>query len=189
MTRRELFPMALAPLAAGLVPAFGQTLPRPADSLAINTLTGTKMDVKSMKGKVVAVELLLTWCSHCQASGRVLQDLYTELKPKGFEVVGAATNWQNMPPPAEEAKKAVGEFMGITKAAFPIGWIMQDDAMRFLQHPAGKNLYFPQLVLIDRAGRVVFQHTGEVDASELRAEITKALAAPATRVSTAKKKA
>ena len=93
MTRRELFPLALAPLASALVPAaFGQTVPRPAEELMVNNLTGGRTSLKAMKGKVVAVELLLTWCSHCQASARVLQDLYTELKPKGFEVMGVATN-------------------------------------------------------------------------------------------------
>src|SRR5689334_16704832 len=93
-TRRELLPLAIAPFLPALAPtaAFGQTVPRPADPLLINMLTGPKFNTASLKGKVVAVELLLTWCSHCQASAKVLQDLYTELKPKGLEVVGAATN-------------------------------------------------------------------------------------------------
>jgi len=178
MTRRELFPLALAGAALAPTLAFGQTVPRPADALLINTLTGTKLNVNAMKGKVVAVELLLTWCSHCQASAGVLQSLYTELKPKGFEVVGAATNTD-----ALKAKDDIGGFMGITKAQFPVGWVTQDECMRFLQHPAGKNLYFPQLVLIDRKGNVVYQHTGEVELPALRAEIEKALApaAPAAR--------
>lgn len=183
VTRRELFPLAIA--GAALVPrlALGQTVPRPADELLINTLVGPKLNLKAMKGKVVAVELLLTWCSHCQASAGVLQALYTEFKPKGFEVVGAATNTD-----AVKAKDDIGGFMGITKAQFPVGWITQDDCMRFLQHPAGKNLFFPQLVLVDRKGNVVYQHTGEVDLASLRAEVTKALAAPVPAARKAAKK-
>ena len=175
-TRRELFPLAIAPFLPALVAesAFGQTIPRPADELIISTLTGGRLNVNAMKGKVVCVELLLTWCSHCQASAKVLQDLYTELKPKGFEVVGAATNTD-----AAKAKEDIGGFMGVTNAKFPIGWITQDQTFRFLQSPMGKLLSFPQLVLIDRKGNIVYQHTGEVDADALRAEIMKALSAPA----------
>ena len=186
MTRRELFPLALAPLASSLVipAAFGQTVPRPADELLITTLLGSKINVNSMKGKVVVVELLLTWCSHCQASAKVLQDLYTELKPKGLEVVGAATNTD-----AVKAKDDIGGFLGVTNAKFPVGWITQEQSMRFLQHPAGKNLYFPQLVLIDRKGRVVYQHTGEVDAAALRLEINTALGTAAPAAATRKKAA
>jgi thiol-disulfide isomerase/thioredoxin len=186
MTRRELFPLALAPLASSLIvpAAFGQTVPRPADELLINTMTGSKISLKAMKGKVVAVELLLTWCSHCQASARVLQDLYTELKPKGLEVVGAATNTE-----AAKAKEDIGGFMGVTGAKFPIGWIPNDQSYAFLQHPMTKGLQFPQLVLIDRKGNVVFQHMGEIDAAALRPEIMKALGAAAPVAARRTKKA
>jgi peroxiredoxin len=184
MTRRELFPLALAPLASALVPAaFGQTVPRPAEELMVNNLTGGRTSLKAMKGKVVAVELLLTWCSHCQASARVLQDLYTELKPKGFEVMGVATNTDST-----KSKEDIGGFMGVTGAKFPVGWIPSDQTYSFLQHPMTKQLMFPQLVLIDRKGNVVFQHMGEIDAAALRPEIMKALgAAPAPAAKRTKK--
>ena len=175
--------MALAPIAAGLsIPAFGQTLPHPADELQITTLLGSKIDLKQFRGKVCAVELLLTWCSHCQASGGVLEQLWSELKPKGFEVVGAATNVD-----ANTAKEEIGKFLGASGAKFPVGWVTQADTYRFLHAPVTKLLSFPQLLLVDRKGNVVYQHEGEVDINTLRAEIMKYLA-PAAGGAAAPKK-
>jgi peroxiredoxin len=165
----------LALLAAA--PVFGQTLPRPADELLINTVEGGKMDLKALRGKVVAVELLLTTCSHCQASARVLQGLYSELKAKGFEVVGGSVDVTD----AAQAKTAIPGFLQVTGAKFPVGWVGSGEAMRFLQWPAARNMMLPQLVLVDRKGAVVWQHMGEVEPAVIRAEIDKALAAPAPR--------
>jgi glutathione peroxidase-family protein len=182
MTRRNVW---LQLLLGGMLAlcAFGQTMPRPADELLINTVAGGKLDLKTLRGKVVAVEMLLTTCSHCQASARVLQGLSSELKAKGFEVVGAAVDVTT----AAEAKEAIPGFVATTGAQFPVGWISSGEAMRFLQHPAARNLLLPQLVLVDRRGNVVYQHTGEVEAPELRAEIDKILAVAAVRTKRAKK--
>jgi thiol-disulfide isomerase/thioredoxin len=176
VTRRFLMTFAVAAaVSLGGSSAFGQTVPRPADPLIINSLNGAApMDLAKMKGKVVAVELLLTWCEHCQNSAKVLQALSAELGSKGFSVIGAATDVD-----AKNAQEKVNAFLGITGAKFPVGWVTQPQTYAFLNHPMAKGLYFPQLVLVDRKGNVRWQHTGEISPAELKTEVQKLLDEPA----------
>jgi peroxiredoxin len=150
ITRRELWPL-LIPAAAGAA-----EIPRPAGKLLIKTYDGSTVPLSKYQGRVVAVEFLLTFCGACQQTARDLELLYQEFRPKGFQAVGVATNVTDA-----SAKSDLTGFVGTTKIRFPIGYVHKDVASEFLQHPMAKIMYFPQLVLIDRKGRIRFHEGGD----------------------------
>jgi peroxiredoxin len=172
ITRRNLFPLALAPLVPSL--ARGAEIPRPAGELSINTLSGGKMALSSYKGKVVVVEFLLTWCEHCQNAGRNLQKIYEELKGRDVQIIGVAVNTD-----APKAGADLGTFMAASGVQFPLGWVPQNISAAFLQHPMARPMYFPQIALIDRKGMLRFHEGGNAgavhDAATLRTQILKLL--------------
>jgi peroxiredoxin len=172
ITRRNLFPLALAPLVPSL--ARGAEIPRPAGELEINTVSGGKMKLSGYRGKVVAIEFLLTWCEHCQAAGKDMQRIHQELQNRGLQVLGVAVNTD-----AAKASSDLATFMGASGVQFPLGWVPQNVSAAFLQHPMARPMYFPQTVLIDKKGVLRYHEGGNTnsvhDAATLRQEILKLL--------------
>jgi thiol-disulfide isomerase/thioredoxin len=66
--------------------------PRPAPELVIKAANGQEQLLSKYRGKVVAVEFLLTTCPHCQKASQNMQKLYKELGPQGFQPIGIAIN-------------------------------------------------------------------------------------------------
>jgi peroxiredoxin len=174
----------LLSLAIGLslsMPAWGADIPRPAPDLTIKLTGGKTAQLKEYRGKVIALEFLLTTCSHCQSSSRKLNKLQQELGPKGFQAVGVAVN--------PMSHMLVPDYVKDYQLIFPVGYDVPETAQSFLQHPATLRLLMPQLVLIDRSGNIRFQHTGDLEESQMRSEIEKLLnePQPGTRKTAAKK--
>ena len=130
----------------------GAEVPRPAPKTVFPAPLGGTIDTAKFKGKVVAVEFLLTTCPHCQKTARILQSMRDELGPKGFEVVGVATNTGD-PTVVEAFRRQFG-------VKFPVGWGDRDVVHAYLQHPVMLTMYMPQLVFIDRTGTIRSQYPG-----------------------------
>ena len=68
--------------------------PRPsgekAPPLALTDLTGRRLDVGALRGKVVAVNFWATWCSPCREELPELARFWTENRGRCFELVGVA---------------------------------------------------------------------------------------------------
>ena len=69
--------LAVMPLAAAKIP-------RPAPDLSFFLPSGQEVKLGNFKGKVVALEFLLTTCPHCKRTSQTMQKLYQEFAPKGF---------------------------------------------------------------------------------------------------------
>lgn len=164
---------------SGVAAVQAQEIPRPAQDYVITLPNGQKTSVSAYKGKVVALEFLLTTCSHCQATAKTLTQLAKELGPKGFQPLGVAIN------PDPDVPGFVKEF-GVT---YPVGTGPRDPVYAFLQHSVmSPNLMMPQLVFIDRSGMVRAQYEGTADffkdeEKNMRALIEKLLAEPAKKTS------
>src|SRR5678816_2928053 len=65
-------------------------VPRPAKEFTVATPQGQQILLSSLKGKVVVVQFLFTWCPHCQAFSQVLTQLSSEYGPRGFQALGVA---------------------------------------------------------------------------------------------------
>ncbi len=62
----------------------------PAPPLALADLSGKRIDVASLRGKVVAVNFWATWCPPCREELPELAAFWTEHRGRCFEMVGVA---------------------------------------------------------------------------------------------------
>ena len=67
-----------------------QELPRPAMDYVITLPGGQTTSVSKYKGKVVALEFLLTTCPHCQRTAKTLTQATKDFGAKGFQSSPAA---------------------------------------------------------------------------------------------------
>jgi len=183
MRRRDLLKSALPAAAAGSL-LHGATLPRPAPDIIIsmpNSLPAVRLS--QYKGKVIAVEFLLTYCSHCQRASRNTELIYRDYAGQGFMAIGAAIN-------------PGGDVVGYKRdhnVTFPVGSVSQDTCMFFMQHLPMARLLLPQVAFIDRDFNIVEQHTGddaaffgEAEEKNLRAAVERLLKARPTPSKTGK---
>jgi len=184
MRRRDLLKTAVPAFAAAHV-LQGATLPRPAMDVKIALPNGKPaVQLSSYKGKVVLVEFLLTYCSHCQKASLASETVYQELKTKGFEVIGAAIN------PGGD----VISYARDLNLTFPVGTIQQDLAAAFLGFTMMHRMQMPEVAFVNRNFEVVSQYEGsdrffqENELANLRNEAQKWLTPPAAKPSSPAKK-
>ena len=155
---------------------------RPAPELAIHMSSGKDLQLSSYRGKVVCVAFILTSCSHCQNTTRILSRIQNDLGARGFQAVEAAIDGN--------AKILVPGFIQQFNPPFPVGYSDQPTAESFLQHSPMKILHVPGLAFIDRKGQIAAQFEGDdpfllegVQEKNLREKIEKLLgpAKPAKR--------
>ena len=135
--------------AAGL---FAGDAPRQAPELMIQLSPEKGMMLSAYKGKVVALEFLLTTCPHCQKTSQTLNRLQRELGSQGFQPVGVAIN--------DMANMLIGDFTKQFNLTYPVGYTLRDKAINFLQHPVMTTMMMPQVVIIDRTGMIRHQIPG-----------------------------
>jgi peroxiredoxin len=125
-------------------------IPRPAPDLTIPLPDGKQIKVTDYRGKVLALNFILTTCPHCQKTTQLWDAIYPELAPKGFAVVEAALN-QNPDIPS---------FVQQFKVPFPVGTAGVMPALDYIQWPKDKRPLVPFVVFIDRKGIIRAQYTG-----------------------------
>lgn len=161
-----------------VTPLLAAQIPRPAPELIVRLVNGQQLLLSQYRGKVVAVEFLYTTCPHCQNCSAVLNRMFKEYQPRGFQVLGVAFN--------EMATLLVPDYIGQLQLSFPVGVGLREEAVSFLQHPPMEILYVPQLVFIDRKGVIRAQYRGRDDfflneEANMRAQIESLLKEPASR--------
>src|SRR5512143_219218 len=62
----------------------------PAPSLSLADLGGKRIDLASLRGKVVAVNFWATWCAPCQFEIPEIAEVWRENRDRCFEVLGVA---------------------------------------------------------------------------------------------------
>jgi peroxiredoxin/mannose-6-phosphate isomerase-like protein (cupin superfamily) len=149
---------------AQVPPVAGPSPGTPAPSFHLIAVDGrTPIDSPTLKGKVIIVDFMATWCVPCRTAIPRLQALYAKYQSKGLEIVGIAAN---DPSEANDVKQwAAG-----LRAAFPIA---TDDA-RKTTLGAFKVETMPSTFVIDRTGTVKFVHKGYHDgeSDEIEQEIS-----------------
>ncbi|HEY6106633.1 MAG TPA: TlpA disulfide reductase family protein [Anaeromyxobacteraceae bacterium] len=112
-----------------------------APPLALADLQGRKVDLASLRGKVVLVNFWATWCAPCLEEIPELADAWREQRGRCLEVVGVA---EESGSPAE-----VGEFA--RRHAIPYPLLLDRDGKAAAEwHVPG----YPRSYLVDREGRV-----------------------------------
>ena len=124
------------------LPIFAAKIPRVAPDFVFETASGEKMSLSQFKGKVIALEFLLTTCPHCKRTSQVMQKLSKEYSGRGFQAIGVAFN--------DGAQSMLPSYALETGATYPIGASHRDRVIDFLQHPVMLTMWTPQIVIIDK---------------------------------------
>ena len=157
------------------LPALSQALPglpplRKAPELSFKLPGREKKQLSQYRGKVVALEFILTTCPHCQAAAKVMSSLQRELGPKGFQALDVAVNT------TDEA--VIKQFIASQQVTFPVGWIDAGSPMNnimalmnFMGMTAQDRPQVPQQVLIDREGMIRYQTPPQGDFTALEESV------------------
>ena len=152
--------------------------PRPSPPLTIERLGAPALQLSQYRGKVVALALIFTTCSHCQDLTRTLGPLSREYALRGVQVIECAFN--------DDAKQTMAQFLDQLQPPFPVGWTNRTAAMTYLQRTImdTRPLYVPHMLFLDRRGIIRADYPGESDffkdpATNIRAELEKLLKPPA----------
>jgi peroxiredoxin len=129
------------------------TVPRPSPDFAVQLNNGAQVHVNQFPGKVVVLAFVLTYCSHCQLTAKILTKLQQEFGPQGFQVVASAVD------PMSSMK--VPDFIRQFQPAYPVGFNEHSAAVDYLQHPVMFKMMMPQVVVIDRKGIIRAQLAGD----------------------------
>ena len=139
LTAGESAPLRKAPELAFTIPGQGERL------------------LSQYRGKVVALEFILTTCPHCQASSHELTKYQQEMGKRGLQVIDLAINaLDDMRKPAE-AEQMVAAFRQNFQVGFPVGYVPRAQMLSFLGFSPVDRMVVPQLVLIDRKGFIHYQ--------------------------------
>jgi peroxiredoxin len=168
-----------------VAPLIAAQIPRPAPEFPIRLVDGHRLSLSQYRGKVVVLAFVQTTCPHCQHLSVLLNRMYKEYAPRGFQVLGVAFN--------PMATLLVPDFVKQLDLSFPVGVGLHEEVESYLQHPAMEILYVPQLVFIDRKGIIQAQYAGQddffkepADEANLRQQIEALLKPPAARPAASK---
>lgn len=90
-----------------------------APATAGTDVDGNKVDLASMKGKVVLVDFWATWCPPCSLQMVRLNALLEKYKDQGFEVLGVNVDALREGSGGEKEKAVIRRFLLDHQAAFP----------------------------------------------------------------------
>lgn len=111
-----------------------------APDFALKTLDGKTVRLSDLRGKkVVLINFWATWCPPCRSEMPTMQQIYTEYKGKGFEIL--AINIER------DSKEEILEFMKELRLTFPV---LLDSDMKVTR--TYRLIGLPVSMLIDRQG-------------------------------------
>jgi peroxiredoxin len=140
--------------------AVGAAMPK----VELPTVGGPSSAAPQVEGKVVLYEFWATWCTPCHVQVEILKELYPKVRPRGVEFVGVATG---------EPADLVRGHLAKHPSPYPV-LLDQEEKLGTALEVLG----LPTLVIVDRAGRIVWRNTSLTDASTLERELA-AAGAPA----------
>ncbi|MGD1091335.1 MAG: TlpA disulfide reductase family protein [Bryobacteraceae bacterium] len=143
-------------LAVGSVALAMPPVPRKAPEFTIVEPSGKETLLTSMKGKVVLIGFVATWCEHCQQFSQMLTKIQRDLGPRGFQAMDVAFN-QGVTP------AMVNEFVHRFGITFPVGYASPDTVMNYLGISLAERYVYPEVVIVDRKGIIRAQSPSSGD--------------------------
>ena len=169
---------------AGLIGAFGITLPVRADQNGVvqaaaaatapeftgiaHWLNSGPLTLTQLRGKVVLVDFWTYGCYNCVNTLPYVTKLQRKYGNDGFTVIGVHTPEFPYEKSTSNVEAAIRQH-GIT---YPVA---QDN--NFATWNAYGNQYWPAQYILDKSGRIVYQHAGEGQYDEIDRTIQRLLAA------------
>lgn len=135
----------------------------PLPRVSLNLLQGGKLDLASMRGKVVVIDFWATWCVPCIAEIPMFNQLAGEYKSRGLEIVAVSLDEEG----AEKVKPFTQKYkMNYTQ-------VLGDQGVAAAFNVADSSL--PVALLVDKQGRVRARHVGITSKEVFEAEIKQLL--------------
>jgi len=145
------------------LPAQTSSTLRKAPELAFNLPGQGEHLLSQYRGKVVALEFILTTCPHCQMASHLMTKLQSDYGSRGFQALDLAINGLDEGRSPKDADALVQAFSATYQTGFPVGWVPREQMLSFLQIKPTQRSVVPQLVLIDRKGIIHYQEPPEGD--------------------------
>ena len=118
----------------------------PAPSFELAARDGARISLAGLKGDVVMINFLATWCGPCRQEMPHLEALYQRYSSLGFTLLGV--NVEDDPGGAEA-------WLAETPVSFPILFDSQNSVTKLYDVVA-----MPSTVLVDRSGNIRYVHHG-----------------------------
>lgn len=134
-------------------------------ALSVRTLDGTQLNLGALRGKPLLITFWATSCTGCVKEIPHLIDLYKEFAPRGLQMVAVAMSYD---PPNH-----VLAMRDARKIPYPIALDIEGNAARAF----GDVRLTPTSFLIAPDGRIVRQKIGELDMTDVRAQLRAMLGA------------
>lgn len=138
---------------------------QPAPKVVFSTLTGQKISLQDLHGKVVLVNFWATSCAPCMHEMPRLAEMYRQLNRRGLEIIAVAASYD---PP-----NSVLNYSETRRLPFPVALDIDDEVAKAF----GGLKAVPTTYLIGREGRIIFRAEGELAPNDLRSRLDEALAA------------
>jgi thiol-disulfide isomerase/thioredoxin len=158
--------------AGGEEPAGGPSAPDFSGGTA--WLNSPPLTIAGLRGKAVLVDFWTYSCINCQRTLPYLKQWWQKYRDQGLVIVGVHTPEFGF----EKERANVEQALGTYGVSWPV--VMDND---YAIWNAYQNRYWPHKFLIDRAGRVVYDHIGEGGYIETEQQIAAALGLDAAKVS------
>jgi len=161
-SRRFIIPAVILGLLAVL--AFMLTQQTQAPEVTFTTIEGKTIEMAELKGKVVLVNFWATDCPGCIAEMPGLIKTYNEYKPKGFEVIAVAMEYD---PPSQ-----VLTYTQKNALPFPV----MHDSYGEISRKFGTVQLTPTAFILDKQGNILRKVIGELNFHDLRQLLDEKLA-------------
>ena len=136
-----------------------------APDVTFTSLSGERISMKSLRGKVVMVNFWATSCTTCIHEMPQMVDTYTSFKGRGLDFVAVAMSYD---PP-----NYVLNYAQTRKLPFTVSLDPQDQ----LAKAFGDVKLTPTTFVIDKSGKIIKRYVGEPDFAALHRLLDEALAA------------
>lgn len=149
MTRQQF--LLSIPFAASVLS--GAETTREAPELSLADTTGKPFRLSALRGKIIALEFMLTTCPHCQNTAKLMSRLQREYGPKGFQAISLPFN--------DDAVAAAPRFVSEHGVTHPVVAIPRERVYEFAQLSTVMRHSVPIMVFVDRRGRIRDQFEGD----------------------------
>lgn len=137
------------------------------DIFTLQDLDGNTLNLYSLRGKPIVVNLWASWCSPCRSEMKTLESAYQRYKDQGLQVVAVNMTYQDNPDTVRSFTKSEG-------LSFPVALDTEGDVNSRYQVQGLPSTYF-----VDRHGKIVsIVIGGPMSEALLRSQIEQILKEP-----------